>query len=76
METLASSWYIWLIGMFVCYGYAMVKDMQIFVSILRDNRDTFELSIYRRIRDYGVALGLSIFFLILLIVSGITNLII
>lgn len=76
MAMFAGTWYIWFAGMLLAYVYVLVKNIQIFVSILNDDRETFEFSIYGRIRDYGLAIALSLVFLVLLIISGITELVI
>lgn len=76
MAMFEGTWYIWFAGMLLSYVYVLVKNIQIFVSILNDDRETFEFSIYGRIRDYGLAIALSLVFLVLLIISGITELVI
>ena len=75
MELFANIWYIWLLAWIICFGFAIFKDFQIINSILKDDHFSFELTIYRRIKNYGISLVLSLVFLALLIISGIANLI-
>ncbi|GEM_PF-3171178 len=76
MQTFASIWFIWLIAILACFAYAMIKDWQIFLSIVRDDRETFNSTIYRRMWKYGLGLTLAVIFLVMLIASGIANLIV
>ena len=76
METMADLWIIWLIGFFCAILYCILMYLKIFLSILRDDNQTFDLGIYRRLWDYGIGFILIFVFLILLIISGIGNIVI
>ncbi len=75
METMANIWLIWLLGVLVAIVYSGVMYSRIFLSIIKDNNTAFDLKIYRRLWDYGIGIALVFIFGVLLIISGIANII-
>lgn len=76
METMADLWIIWLLGFLVAILYCVLMYAKIFLSIIRDDDQAFDLGIYRRLWDYGIGFILVFVFFVLLIISGIANIVV
>jgi len=76
MEVLADLWMIWLLATLAAILYCTVMYAKIVLSIIRDDEQTFDMKIYRRLWDYGIGFVLIFVFFIMLIISAIANLVV
>ena len=76
MEIMAGLWLVWLLATLGAILYCTVMYTKIVLSIIRDDEQTFNMKIYRRLWDYGIGFVLIFVFFILLIISAIANLVV
>jgi len=76
MEVLADLWMIWLLATLAAILYCTVMYAKLVLSIIRDDEQTFDMKIYRRLWDYGIGFVLIFVFFIMLIISAIANLVV